>query len=227
MTDENPAACIAADLALAIHRGLIQPGEQLPSQSKLRESYGVAAATAQSALNKVSATGLTRSVPGRGTFAVDGYDARFFEHSPVLDVLDAADICRHLAALSHGPGSPMPRTVDVGGRPGWDDPHADPEKTMPPRKVEVTALVGLDRHILRWMSEAFVEAARRIVGSGEIPADQHLIASARAILRDGGRRPDDQPGIAWIGGPQPWAEDIVLRIWPERALPPGPDDPPF
>lgn len=76
VVNENPAACIAADLAQAIHLGLIQPGEQLPSQSKLRQSYGVATATAQSALNKLAATGLTRSEAGRGTFAVDGYQAR-------------------------------------------------------------------------------------------------------------------------------------------------------
>lgn len=227
MSYENPAVCIAADLALAIHSGRIRAGEKLPSQSKLRESYGVAAATAQSALNKLSATGLTRSEPGRGTFAVDAYSARFFEHSPILDVLDASDICRHLAGLSFGPDSTVPPTVGVGGKPGWDDPHADPEKVMPPRQVEVSALVGLDRHILRWMSEAFIEAARRMVGSGIADADRHLIASARAILRDGGRRPDGQPGIALAGGPIPWAEDVVLRIWPERARPPGPGEPPF
>ncbi|MFH8410436.1 GntR family transcriptional regulator [Streptomyces sp. NPDC018019] len=222
----TPAERIAGDLALAIHRGLIRPGEKLPSQSKLKDSYGVAMATASSALGKLAAAGLAYSVPGSGTFAQR--TDRLFDRPPVLDVLAASALCRHLASLSFGPDTDVP-TVPVGGSPGWDDPHADPEKVLAPRQVDVSALAGLDRHILRWMSEAFLTAARRLVGAGQTDADVHLVESARSILRDGGRRPEGQPGMAYYGGPCPEDEDVALRIWPERKRgaerPADPTDP--
>ena len=221
---ETPAERIAADLALAIHQGLIRPGERLPSQTRLMKSYEVAMGTAASALAKLAAAGLIRGEPGRGTFAMD--PDRLFHRSPVLDVMAAASMCRRLAALSFGPDTDTP-TLPVGGDPHWDDPHADPEKTLPPRQVDVSALVALDRHVLRWMSEAFFQAARRMVGAGQQDADTHLLAAARAILRDGGRRTQRQDGIAYYAGSPPEDEDVVLRIWPERGVPRDPDGPPF
>lgn len=208
---ETPAERIAGDLALAIHQGLIRAGEKLPSQSKLMDSYGVAMGTVSSALGKLQAAGLIRASVGVGTFAED--PDRLWHNSAVLDVMAAAAMCRSLAAITFGANGP---TLAVGGSPDWDDPHTDPEKTLPPRMVDVSALAALDRHLLRWMSEAFLTAARRMVGSGQSDADIHLIASARAILRDGARRPDHQPGIAHMGGPIPDDEAVAFRIWPER-----------
>ncbi|GAB3902509.1 hypothetical protein GCM10029964_093090 [Kibdelosporangium lantanae] len=184
-------------------------------------AYGVAMGTAASALTKLDAIRLTQPRPGAGRFVVRR--PPLWRRHDVLDVLDAASICRHLASTS---GGSAPHYVDVGGDPDWDDPHADPEKTMPPRRVDVTVLCGVDRHLLRWQAEAFVDAARRIVGHGLTDADQHLVAAARAILRDGAARPEGQAPIAYYGGPEPAGEDVVLRIWPERATP-SPWDPPF
>lgn len=221
---EATAELIAGDLALAIHQGLIHPNEQLPSQSKLMKSYGVATSTASSALTKLAAAGLVRSVPGKGTFAED--TMTLFDRHPVLDVMAASSVCRTLAAMHFGRSAERP-TLGVGGKRGWDDPHADPEKTIPPQQVDMTALAGLDRHLLRWMSEAFLAAARRMVSKGQQDADAHLIEAARSILRDGGRRPEGQPCIAVSGGARPDEEDIVKRIWPERLAPRDPDGPPF
>lgn len=225
-SSETPAERIAGDLALAIHRGLIRPGGKLPPQSKLMASYGVATATASSALGKLAAAGLTYSVPGSGTFAKR--TEVLFAPNPILDVLAASALCRNLAAVTFGPDTDVP-TLAIGGSPDWDDPHADPEKVLPPRHVDVSALAGLDRHLLRWMSEAFLTAARRLVGAGTSDADVHLIESARAILRDGGRRPESQPGIAYYGGPRPEDEEVAHRIWPERRPDPArtinPQDP--
>ena len=66
-----------------------------------------------------------------------------------------------------------------------------------------------------------------MTGAGLADADAHLVAAARAILRDGGRRPGGQPPIALSGGPAPADEDVALRIWPERGRPIDPDGPPF
>jgi hypothetical protein len=215
------AATIAADLLVAIHRGALSWGDKVPTQKELMAAYGVAMATAAAALTKLDAIGLTHARPGAGRFVVGKPPLRRHD---VLDILDAASICRRLACASGGPG---PHDISVGGDPDWDDPHADPEKRLPPRHVDVTLLTGLDRHLLRWQAEAFVDAARRIVGHGLTDTDQHLVAAARAILRDGAARPADQAPIPLYGGPQSVGEDVVLRIWPDRARPLGPDDPPF
>jgi DNA-binding transcriptional MocR family regulator len=217
---ETPAERIAGDLALAIHQRLIRPGERLPSQSKLMTSYGVAMGTASAALGKLAAAGLIRTVPGSGTFAVRPNP---FEPNPVLDVLAAASLCRTLAARSFAPGSAPVLEIQVGGDV---DTSGDREGPLT-RLVDVSALEGLDRHVLRWMSEALLSAARRLVADGPCEGDTHVIATARAILRDGGRRPEDQPGIAVHGGPTPEDEAVVLRIWPERGEPRDPDGPPF
>ncbi|MGR3875821.1 GntR family transcriptional regulator (plasmid) [Streptomyces graminifolii] len=215
MTDtETPAERIAGDLALAIHQGSIRADEQLPTQAHLMKAYGVATATASSALAKLQTAGLTRSERGRGTYAVATH--RIW-NNPILDVMAAAAVCRSLAATTFGKHDTNP-TIPVGGDPDWLTEH-EHENTRPGRMVDVSALVGIDRHVLRWMSEAFLSAARRLVASGQTDADTHLIEAARAILRDGGRRPENQPGIAHWGGPTPEDEDVVLRIWPERANP--------
>jgi hypothetical protein len=95
------------------------------------------------------------------------------------------------------------------------------------RLVDVSALEGIDRHVLRWTSEALLSAARRLVADGSCEGDVHVIATARAILRDGGRggrRPENEPAIA-VQGPRSADEDVVLRIWPERAAPAAPGQP--
>jgi DNA-binding transcriptional MocR family regulator len=217
---ETPAERIAGDLALAIHQRLIRPGERLPSQSKLMASYGVAKQTATVALGKLAAAGLIRTVPGSGTFAVRPNP---FDPNPVLDVLAAASLCRTLAARSFAPSSAPVLEIQLGVDV---DTSGDREAPLT-RLVDVSALEGLDRHVLRWMSEALLSAARRLVADGPCEGDTHVIATARAILRDGGRRPENQPGIAVHGGPTPEEEAVVLRIWPERGEPRDPDGPPF
>jgi len=121
------------------------------------------------------------------------------------------------------------RGVQATGKadPDWHDSTADPEKVWPPRTVDVSALNALDRHLLRWMSEAFLAAARRLVSVGQTDSDVHLVEAARAVLRDGARRPARQPAIAEQGGPTPADEDVALRIWPERGAPMDPNGPPF
>ncbi|MER5602333.1 GntR family transcriptional regulator [Streptomyces sp. NPDC002265] len=221
---ENSPELIAGDLAVAIHQGSIRDGERLPSQAKLARSYGVSSGTAAAALARLAAAGLIRTVPGSGTFALTRQD--LVETNPVLDVLAAASVCRTLAGMESGPGKPDSSALAVGGgshrESVWED-----EETMPSRRLDVGVLAGLDRHVLRWMSEAYVSAARALVAHGVSDADRHLIESARAILRDGGRRPKDQPAIARAGGPQSADEDAVLRIWPERGEPRDPGGPPF
>lgn len=219
------AANIAADLAIAMFHGYIRPDEQLPSQSHLCRSYGVSTATANAALAKLAAAGLSYVIQGRGTYATNLYDDLLHRPPAIVTLLTAARICRSVASSTW----PQPdiATVPVGGSRYWGTPDYDEERHLPPRFVSVAALIGLDRHVVRWMSEQFVLAARRLVGAGGELADtdQHLIQAAESIVTDGGHRPDKQPAIGYNGGPRSAEEDVVLRIWPERGLPVDPDDP--
>ncbi|MER7666433.1 GntR family transcriptional regulator [Streptomyces sp. NPDC096193] len=219
---ENPAERIAGDLALAIHQGLIRGGERMPSQKELMAAYGVAMGTAAAALAKVRAAGLSRSETGRGTYAVDANSAL---PRPVMEVMAAASLCRQLSATSFGPGTAAP-TLDLGPSPREDGMAGDRE-AAPVRQVDVSALVGLDRQVLRWMSEALLVSARRMVAAGHSAVDEQLLAAARALLRDGGRRPEGQPAITQHGGCLPAVEDVAARIWPERTRPAGSNWPPF
>lgn len=182
------------------------------------DSYQVAMGTAAAALAMLSAAGLSRGEPGRGTFAVDLDRAR---PMPVLEVMAAASLCRQVAAASFPPGA-VP-TVGVGGDPEWNTEHAH-EKSAPPRQVDVSALAALDRHIVRWMSEAFLAAARRLVASGRSESDEHLLAAARSLL-DEGAAGQGQPPIAVHGMRSPDGEEVAVRIWPERGLPADPHGP--
>lgn len=217
------AADIAADLALAIHQGKIWPGGPLPSQARLREVYNVATGTASAALRKLADAGLARGEPGRGTFPVDRATlAR--KPSQVLDILAAAALCRSIAAIHWGVDGAV---MDIGGDPDYGTDH-ESESAAPPRRVDVSALAALDRHVARWMSEALYEAARRAVGAGLEPGDTHLMAAVQSILSVGARQPEGQPPIAVSGGPTPDGENVSDRLWPERRnYQPGPDDPPF
>lgn len=217
---------IAADLAIAIHMGYIHPDEQLPSQSHICTRYRVSTATANRALAKLAASGLTYVKQGRGTYARDLHHDQFAP-SPVTVLLTAARICREVASTNWRDAETA--YVEVGGSRFYDTPYEDPEKHAPPRQVSVSALVGLDRHIVRWMSEALLLAARRLVGNdGQLAdSDTHLMEAARSIVRDGGYRPAGQDMIASWSGNRPPEEDVVLRIWPERGRPLDPDGPPF
>lgn len=213
------AADIAADVAMAIAMGSIGAGERVPSQRRLMAAYGVAEATAAAALGRLRAIRMVQSETGRGTFATPQW-----QNQDILDILSAAAMCRSVTSVAWGHGDTLMTPCS------WLPPGSDHGEDFPPYppRVDVSALVALDRHLVRWMSEALYDAARRAIGSGLGEADGHLLAAARSVLRAGGRKPEGQPPIAHYGGPVPDGEDYVFRIWPERRNPPnGPDDPPF
>jgi len=59
---------IAADLRAQIASGKLAPGTQLGSLRELRERYGVAEGTVQSALRLLRAEGLVETFQGRGSY---------------------------------------------------------------------------------------------------------------------------------------------------------------
>jgi DNA-binding GntR family transcriptional regulator len=59
---------IAAALRARIDSGELPPGAILPSITHISQEWGVAKVTAAKALKELRSEGLTRSVPGWGTF---------------------------------------------------------------------------------------------------------------------------------------------------------------
>ncbi len=59
---------IADDIIELVLAGAMKPGDRLPSTRDLMERYGVASQTVQSGFRILQERGVTRGVPGRGTF---------------------------------------------------------------------------------------------------------------------------------------------------------------
>jgi GntR family transcriptional regulator len=68
---QPPYLRIAHDLRDKIEHGELQPGEQVPSVTKIGDDYSVSRGTARRALDLLKEWGLTDSVPGWGTFVKD------------------------------------------------------------------------------------------------------------------------------------------------------------
>jgi DNA-binding GntR family transcriptional regulator len=65
---QPPYLRIAGELREKIEHGELLPGEQVPSVTKLADTYGVSRGTAKRALDMLKQWGLTEGVPGWGTF---------------------------------------------------------------------------------------------------------------------------------------------------------------
>lgn len=63
-----PYQRIAADLRARIESGDLAPGDMVPSLTRISQEYEVSKGTAVKALAVLREEGLTRTVPGWGTF---------------------------------------------------------------------------------------------------------------------------------------------------------------
>lgn len=63
---------IAGFLREDIDSGKIAPGEQLPSEKDIQQTYGVARETARAVVRKLRDEGRVVTLPGRGTFVPPG-----------------------------------------------------------------------------------------------------------------------------------------------------------
>jgi hypothetical protein len=171
-------------------------------------------ATAASALRKLREHGMTRTLPGRGVVAVEP------QHTDVAALYRAGRFCRGLAASTF-----LPDRAPLIGIDEFNDHEAG--ETIQ-RTVDASDLVALDRTVLRALGDTFINTARRVVGYGLADTEQNLVAAARAILRDGGRRPEQQAPIAVSSGPILDDDQYARRLWPhQHPAIPGDNDAPF
>lgn len=203
MTD-SVASQIAMDLASVIVSGTLRENEELPSQAELMQAYGVAMGTAAAALAKVRDAGLIETSPGRRARVL----RRWSWQGDVATLFLAGHLCRSEAAISHGDGPPTAVVAWCYDRE-WD-------QQVPVRKIDTETLTHLDRTVIRALGEQLHRAALRIVGLGSADGDDRLVAAAEALLRDGGRRPQDQAGIALSPGWPSDKDNPARRLWPER-----------
>ncbi|MEV4079179.1 winged helix-turn-helix domain-containing protein [Nonomuraea fuscirosea] len=67
-----PSRRLVEDLRAALESGRLKPGDPLPPEQELMDTYGLAAVTITIALRPLRKEGLIYSIPGRGRFAGPG-----------------------------------------------------------------------------------------------------------------------------------------------------------
>lgn len=86
-TDEPLFAQVRNALRAAILSGELAPGGRLPSESELSRVHGVSRITVRQALADLQASGLVRTINGRGSFVSE--PALPGDHGPLVGVLEA------------------------------------------------------------------------------------------------------------------------------------------
>jgi GntR family transcriptional regulator len=97
---------LGAALSGDIRRGRFRPGEQIPSEREICETYGVSRTTVRQTINDLVAAGLLTRVPARGTFVA----------GPRIDQ-DLTRVVRFSEAVSAAGYTPSSRLVRVDRQP--------------------------------------------------------------------------------------------------------------
>ncbi|MGW0960190.1 GntR family transcriptional regulator [Streptomyces gelaticus] len=113
-SDTRPPYRRVADvLRDEIERGVLQPGQQLPSHRELQERFEVANMTARSALRVLRDEGLIHTVQGRGSFVL----------SPRGEGVDDVE---HPDERTGGYTPPAWYTTQIGSKEVWGGPGGPP-----------------------------------------------------------------------------------------------------
>ncbi|MFD1541206.1 FadR/GntR family transcriptional regulator [Nonomuraea guangzhouensis] len=82
------------DLTARIQEGVIHPGDKLPTESSLVETYGVSRTVVREAISRLQAAGLVETQHGRGTFVLARPSTTRFEfgQSDELTLDDVVDL---------------------------------------------------------------------------------------------------------------------------------------
>ncbi len=105
---------IATDLRDAIESGELSPGELIPSEAQLCETYGVSRMTVRQGLNLLSEAGYINSVPGRGSFVVHpSYERVLIEVQPTRLPDGSLPDCLMLEIGFHRADSSVAQALDI------------------------------------------------------------------------------------------------------------------
>lgn len=114
---------IAADLRALIADGTLGPGDRVPSQTTLRNQYGVSMPVAAAALDRLAADGLIERRQGSGSFVKETRRIQRRTHS------------RNMRTMPGPSGSPFARDAAAAGRRGHWEHHSE-QTTATPRIAE-------------------------------------------------------------------------------------------
>lgn len=109
VTSDNRASEIAA--LLQLQAGAMQPGDKLPPVRTLSKTYGASPVTITAAITSLTALGVVRAEPGRGTF-VAGWDGAG------RDVAQEPDYAWQSSTLGRSRVDPVRADQSRAGRPG-------------------------------------------------------------------------------------------------------------
>jgi GntR family transcriptional regulator len=172
--------------------GIFQPGEQLPSEAKLIETYNVSPMTIRRAINLLAAQGIIFTVPGRGTFVKEVQLANAAFHLQDLKELfnnDGTTVVKLIAArflladerisrkLLIKPGSRVifiRRLLTVEEKPAFYHRGYliyDPNRPVVESEFQVTDLKGL-----------FRGSGNPLIKSGELSLEATVIKEEEANL---------------------------------------------
>lgn len=98
---------IAADLRADIRAGRIQPGQLLPSETRLHQQYGTSRLTARAAVNVLRAEGLAELIRGRGVVVREPAVLEDLTPPPGSTVVARMPTAEERAAHDIGEGVPV------------------------------------------------------------------------------------------------------------------------
>src|ERR1039457_4130280 len=98
---------IADDLRRQIEEGILAPGQQLPTELDLRETYNASRNTVRDAIKWLITRGLVETRPGQGTFVVETIDPFVTTLTRRPDT--AAPYSQEVTAKLRRPKDPPPR----------------------------------------------------------------------------------------------------------------------
>jgi len=105
---------IAQELRERIESGILNPGEQLPTEVELVETYGASRNTIRDAVKWLATRGLVESRPGQGTFVTQRFE-------PFVTTLSADE-----TGLGGSEGEGAYREIRERGRtPSWSQPRVE------------------------------------------------------------------------------------------------------
>jgi AcrR family transcriptional regulator len=222
MNDVNlpPYAQIAAELRDQIEKGILAPGERVPSTREITQRWGVAMATATKALAALRQEGIVRPVPGVGTVVGGGRPAPGPPPpvAPAASPLGPATARRRVAAdprLAPGPIVAAAMAIaDAEGLAGLSMRRVATEIGV--------ATMSLYRHVadkddllLKMMDAAFAEC--RFPAQPPQGWREQLELAARTLWAMFQRHPWLAPALS-VTRPQPIASGLACAEWVLSAL---------
>ena len=191
---------IAGALQADLGGGLLQPGEQLPTESRLSARFGVNRHTVRRALEELSRAGLIRIEHGRGTFVADdvldyvvGARTRFSEwirrHNrepsgtvvALHEVPASAPVAAALAVPGGDPVVLLERLGLADGRPVSLGSHYFPQARLPGILEALRDQPGITAALASVGVDDYLRQSTRVSARMPSPAEATALAVARGL----------------------------------------------